>query len=181
MIIICTLSARQRVGQPYVAAALLLAQSGCMAVPPRVAVAPTPRFVAEAFFAGPTEGVGTLRVAFRKPETVIVHGRGHIDPDGDLVVEQTVIAGRKPPTTRQWRVHAVAADTFAGTLSDAVGPVVGHATGNRLQLSFAMKSGLHASQTLDLAHDGQSAHNTMVVTMGGVTVATLDETIRRVA
>lgn len=163
---------------PVVAASLALA--ACVAVPPRPAIAPNPRFVAEAFFAGRTEGRGTLRIALHRPATVIVHGHGVVAPDGTLVLDQTVIEGAKPATTRQWRIVPAGPGRYAGTLSDAAGPVAGDVTGNRLHLVFAMKGGLHADQKIDLAADGRSAHNIMVFTKFGVTVATLDETITRV-
>lgn len=168
----------------------ILVLPACATVPRLAAVAPTPCFVAETFFAGRTEGVGTLRIAFRRPVTVIVHGHGAVAPDGAIVLDQTVLEGRKPAATRQWRITVgritagritpSGPERYTGSLSDAVGPVTGTVTGNRLHLVFAMKGGLHADQRLDLAADGASAHNVMIITKLGMTVATLDETIRRV-
>lgn len=165
-----------RRGLPLLAVLMLPA---CVGVPRLAAVAPSPHFVAETFFAGRTEGVGTLRIAFRKPVTVIVHGHGVVAPDGAIMLDQTVLEGSKPATTRQWRI-AAGPERYTGSLSDAAGPVTGTVTGNRLHLVFAMKGGLHADQQLDLAADGASAHNIMVITKLGMTVASLDETIRRV-
>ena len=159
---------------------LLVLPVACVTVPARPPVAAGPPFVAERFFAGRTEGTGTLRIAFKKPVASIVHGRGRVEPDGTLVLDQTVIEGSKPATTRQWRIRASGPGHYAGTLTDASGPVAGEVTGNRLHLTFAMKGGLHADQKLDLAPDGQSAHNIMVISKLGVTVASLDEMIRRV-
>ncbi len=159
---------------------LSLLTAGCVTVPVVPPPVAAPPFVAECFFAGATDGIGTLRVAFRKPVTTHVEGRGRVEPDGTLVLDQTVVEGDKAPTTRQWRIRAAAPGRYIGTLTDAAGPVAGTVAGNRLHLIFAMKGGLHADQKLDLAPDGQSAHNIMVITKVGVTVASLDETIRRV-
>ena len=106
-----------------------------------------------------------------------VEGRGHIEPDGTLVLDQTVTEGAKPPTHRQWRIHSVGSGHYAGTLSDAAGAIVGETEGNRLSLRFPMKGGLAAVQRLTLAPDGGSAHNIMTISKLGIRVAVLDETI----
>ena len=115
----------------------------------------------------------------RAPVTVLVHGNGRLDFDGMLLLEQTVAEGAKRPATRRWRIRADGPGRYSGTLSNA-GPVTGMASGSRLHLHFVMKGGLATDQDLDLAADGQSAHNVMTVRKMGVRVAVLDETIRRV-
>lgn len=157
---------------------LLLA--GCVAVPHPDAPSPgAPRFDAIRFFDGATHGDGRLSIAFHKPETTVVKGRGHIEPDGTLVLDQHVTEGSKPPRDRQWRLREVTRDRYTGTLTDAVGPVTGETNGNRLHLAFEMKGGLPTDQWLTLSADGQVAHNVLTVRKFGVTVAALDETIRR--
>jgi len=132
------------------------------------------------FFAGHTEGRGTLKVVVGPHTPVIVHGRGHVDGDGSLVLEQTVVEGRKRPGERRWTFRALGGGRYAGTLSDAAGPVVGEVAGPRLHLHFHMRGGIVADQRLDLSSDGQQAHNRMTFRKLGVIVARLDETIRRV-
>lgn len=156
-----------------------LALGGCVARPPIAAPAPQPHFDAFAFFSGPTLGTGRLRKVFSNPETTLVHGRGHVEGD-TLVLDQDVVEGSKPSRHRQWRIHADASGNLTGTLSDARGPVTGTVTGNRLHLAFTMKGGLPTQQWLTLATDGRSAHNIMIVTKLGVTIAVLDEDIRKV-
>ncbi len=158
--------------------AVLLIPAACVPVPPRSAVAPAPRFNVDAFFAGRTEGIGTLRIAFKPPVKTIVHGRGRLDGDA-LVLEQTVVQGSASPRERAWRIRMVAPGRYTGTLTDASGPVTGTVEGNRLHLTFAMTGGLTADQKLDLAADGASAHNIMVIRKFGIVVASLDEDIRK--
>lgn len=140
--------------------------------------APAPRFDPLVFFDGLSRGEGRLKVAMRRAKLVDVRSEGHREGD-TLVLEQRVTEGGERPRTRTWQIRQVAPGRYAGTLSDADGPVSGESKGNRLHLSFSMKGGLKADQWLTLAPDGRSAHNIMKVRKLGVVVATLDETIRR--
>lgn len=155
---------------------LLLAAA---AAPPQSAdAAAGARFDPLVFFDGLSRGEGRLKVALRAGKLVDVRSEGHREGD-TLVLEQRVTEEGERPRNRTWRIREVAPGRYAGTLSDAEGPVSGETRGNRLHLSFAMKGGLKADQWLTLAPDGQSAHNVMKVRKLGVVVATLDETIRR--
>jgi len=159
---------------------VLLPLTACVRAPPPQTAATAPRFSAQAFFAGATHGEGRLKVAFAAAKTTVVEGRGHVESDGTLVLDQIVTQASAKPQRRQWRISEVTPGRYAGTLSDAAGPVSGDASGNRLHLHFHMKGELVADQWLDLSADGQVAQNRMVIAKLGVTVATLDETIRRV-
>jgi len=143
-------------------------------------IAPAPHFGAIAFFAGQTEGRATLRVIRRQPKAVAVHGMGVVGSDGSLVLDQLVEETGRPPKKRQWRIRETTLDHYAGTLTDSPGGVTGVAQGDRLVLRFTMKGGYRAKQFLTLHPDGQSAHNVMVVRKMGMTVAVLDEIIRKV-
>ncbi|UAJ12330.1 DUF3833 family protein [Glacieibacterium megasporae] len=141
--------------------------------------APVPTFDPIAFFAGPTQGHGSLAVAFSGSKPTLVEGHGVVEADGSLRLEQTVRVGDKAATRRTWHLYRVAAGRYSGTLSDAKGPVSGDGTGNQLHLSFAMRGGLQAEQFLYLQPGGQVARNRMVIRKLGVPVASLDETIFR--
>ena len=158
----------------------LLLVGGCVALPapPPIDPAASP-FPALAFFTGRTEGQGRLRVALHRTVPVIVYGRGRIEADGTLVLDQDVAEGAKPSRQRQWRIRETAPGRLAGTLSDAAGPVTGEAAGGRLHLRFPMKGGLVAEQWLVLAPDGRSARNLLTVRGHGLAIARLEETIRR--
>jgi hypothetical protein len=140
---------------------------------------PTPIFDPARFFAGATHGSGSLKVVVSKRVQVEVEGHGQVDGNV-LTLDQTVREGSEPPSTRRWTFRPLGSGRYAGTLSDAAGPVAGDVTGNRLHLHFRMKGGIVADQLLDLAPDGQSAHNLMSFRKFGIVVARLDETIRRV-
>ncbi len=140
----------------------------------------TPTFSAQEFFSGRTRGEGILKIMLSRGREVRVDGTGHMAA-GQLVLEQVVTEVGKAPKERQWRIREVSPGNYVGTLSDAVGAVTGDVAGDRLHLRFWMKGGLRADQLLDLSSDRQSAHNRMTVRKFGIVVATLDETIRKVA
>ena len=143
--------------------------------------APAPTFDAVAFFSGHTEGKGTLKVAFRRPEPTLVEGEGKVAADGSIVLDQTVRRGSRPAMHRQWHLRAVGVGHYVGTLTDAVSPVYGTVVGNRLDLTFRMKGGLKAEQWLFLDRDGGAAHNIMIFRKLGMPAARLDEIITRMA
>lgn len=159
---------------------LLFPLAACATVPMPQATAAAPRFDAAAFFSGATHGDGRLKILFAAAKTTVVEGRGRVEPDGTLVLDQTVTGASAKPEQRAWRIREVAPGRYAGTLSDAAGPVSGDVRGNRLHLHFPMKRGLVADQWLILSADGQVAQNHMAIAKLGVPVAVLDETIRRV-
>ncbi len=159
---------------------LLLALGGC--VPSghlAERYAPAPIFDPIAFFMGSTEGRGSLKVVTRHRKSVLVEGHGVSDGAGGIILQQDVRQGADPTTHRTWHLRRTAANVYAGTLSDATGPVRGEVTGNRLYLSFRMKGGLRAQQWLYLQPGGQVSLNRMIVTKLGLPVAALDETITR--
>lgn len=132
-----------------------------------------------AFFVGHTEGVGDMKIVMRPAYAMAVHGLGRVDADGAIVVDQRVEEDGKPPHQREWRLRLTAPGRYAGTLTDAAGPVAGEMIGGRLRLSFRMKGGLAAEQWIGFDPDGRTAHNVMRIRKQGMVVARLDETIRR--
>ena len=143
------------------------------------AQAPAPVFDPVAFFSGHTEGRGSLVVAMRHRKPTLVEGHGIVTPDGNIDLDQDVRQGDGKRTHRTWHLRRIAPGRYAGTLSDARGPVTGVVQGNCFHLRFTMKGGLRAQQWLYLQPGGQTAHNWMIVTKFGMPVARLDETIMR--
>lgn len=160
-----------------IVALVVLTLSGCVEVPQPDPPSPQPYYDVFAFFSGATQGRGRLMTLLSSGTPVSVSGRGRVDA-GTLILDQSVTLGRKPPTTRQWRIRQIAPGRYAGTLTDTTG-ITGTVTGNRLHLIFTMKGGFAAQQWLTLASDGRSAHNIMTVSKFGVRVAALDEMIKR--
>ncbi|KQN06186.1 hypothetical protein ASE82_04735 [Sphingomonas sp. Leaf230] len=166
--------------RPAVAIAFAVLVSACAGAPP---VANTsgaaPRFVAERFFAGRLDGVGTLKIVLHAPVTTHVISIGRVGADGILLLDQHIEQQGKPARDRQWRIRPLGNGRYKGTLTDASGPVTGEVEGNRLHLGFSMKGGMCVDQWLRLSSDGQVAQNHLIVRKLGVTVATLEETIRK--
>lgn len=150
---------------------------GMAAVQAAVMRHPEPRFDPIAFFAGRTEGRGRLKVILRRGRAIHVRGSGRVEPDGTLVLDQVVRQGDAAPQPRRWRIRRVAPGRYAGTLTDARGPVAIEAQGDRLTIRFTIGGGVGVEQRLVLAPDGRSARNRLVARRFGVTLATLDETI----
>lgn len=141
--------------------------------------ASVPSFDPLRFFAGRTEGQGRLRIAFHRARAIRVHGRGRVS-GGELTLDQTVEEAGTPPRTRAWRIAAVAPGRYAGTLTDARGPVTAEAADATLRLRYKTAGGVSIEQRLRLAPDGRSATNRLIARKLGITVARLDEVIRKI-
>ncbi len=140
-------------------------------------MAAAPDFDAIRFFTGCTHGEGQLKVVLHARERVDVRGVGRIEPDGSLVLDQSVVRGSRPAKMRQWRLRQVAPHRYTGTLSDARGAVNGETIGNRLHLTFISRDGMNVEQWLTLADDGRSATNSLTATRLGMTLGRLEERI----
>lgn len=143
--------------------------------------APSPRFEPARFFAGASHGEARLKILFRAPQRVTVDSVGRVGADGVLLLDQHIRQGDAPVRERRWRIRPDGPGRYVGTLTDAEGPVTGEVAGNRLHLRFRARGGLDMEQWLFLEPGGQVARNRMVVRKLGLTVAVLDEVIRRAA
>jgi hypothetical protein len=156
---------------PALAAPILLAAAAAPAQPGA--------FPMIRFFEGRTEGKGTLKVALSGPRALAVQSRGQMQRDGTLVLRQTIEESGKAPRNREWRIREVAPGRYAGTLTDATGPVTGETQGNRVRIRYRMKGGLDVEQWLTPAPGGRSARNSMTIRKFGLTFASVEETIRK--
>ena len=159
---------------------LLLASLLLTAAAPAPAdlAAPQPVFHPDIFFAGRTEGHARLKELFHSTKPVHVVGNGRVE-HGTLILDQIVTQQGKKPQRREWRIRETAPSHYAGTLSDATGPVAGDVTGNCLHLAYPMKDGLKVEQRIYLQPGRRTALNRMKITKFGITVASLDETITK--
>ncbi len=165
--------------RPALNALAAAAALATLALPAALPAQPAARtFDPVAFFEGQTTGEGQLRKIMSAAKATRVTGRGRIE-GGVLVLDQSVAIAGEPRRERQWRLHAVAPGRWAGTLSDARGPVNASAAGAVLTIAYTSNDGMGITQSVTLARDGQSARNLMKVRKFGMTVATLDETITR--
>ncbi len=141
---------------------------------------PTPVFTPERFFSGRTESSGTLKIVLRGEQTLRVRGTGHVEGD-TLVIEQLVERTGVKPERKLWHIKKLASGRYAGTLSDAVGPLAGSLAGNRLHLKYRLKEGkVDVDQGIYLQPDGKTAINRMTLSRVGFKVGTIQETIRRI-
>lgn len=133
------------------------------------------------FFEGRTEGAGTIRLFLKKPYKSRNIGRGIIEPDGSLLLVQQIEDEGKPPRERRWRIHQVGPGRYAGTMSEAIGPVTIDDVGGSYRFRFKMKGNFAIEQWLVPLPGGMSARNSLKVRKYGMTVGTSDGTIRKIA
>ncbi len=133
------------------------------------------------FFEGRTESAGMIKLMLKKAFRTHSTGRGRIEPDGSLLLVQQVDDEGKPPRERRWRIRQTGPHRFAGTMSEASGPVIIDEVGGRYRFRFKMKGNLSVEQWLAPAAGGMAARNSMTIRKLGMTVATADGTIRKLA
>lgn len=133
------------------------------------------------FFEGRTETVGTIKIILKKPYRTRSVGRGSIGPDGSLLLVQQVEDEGKPPRERRWRIRQTGRGRFAGTMSEAIGPVAIDEVGGSYRFMFKMKGNLAVEQWLVPLPGGTSARNSVKIRKYGMIVGTSDGTIRKIA
>jgi len=136
-------------------------------------------FTPEAGLSGATRGEGTLTMHLWRTRPFRVRSFGARGENGLFNLNQTIIFSREPPMERAWVIRTVAPGRYAGTLTDAAGAVSGHTSGRRLFLRYRVMGPLVMHQVLHLQPDGKTIDNVGRITMLGITVGTLRETIRR--
>lgn len=170
-------------GRTAVAAvALSLVLSGCLAPSTQPLSSASPLMRPEVFFAGRTEGHGTLTVRGGSPRSVRVQSDGRQDPDGTFRLDQTITFGDGKIETRTWTMRATDARTYTGKLSDANGDMKAEVTGNLLHLRYRIRQpAVYMEQWLYLQSDGQTVLNIGEATVLGIPWARLEERIVRTA
>lgn len=146
---------------------------------PAYAAETAPAFTPEAGFDGSSHGNGTLRLLLGRERPFHVDSVGAAADDGSFHLDQVVAFEGKAPQRRAWVIRRVAPRRYAGTLTDASGPVRGETDGSTLQLRYRVRSLLVMHQTLTLAPDGRTIDNLGRVSLLGIPVGRLHETIVR--
>lgn len=156
--------------------------TGCLsALPPTVAIAPTPAFDPIAFFSGQTKGEGTLERRFGGSRKLSVQGRGTIGSDSALTLDQVITYADGGTETRRWVVTRVDPTHFNATLSDASGAVEAESDGNSFHLRYRIRSPhVYMEQWLVLSADRHSVENRAEVTVLGIPWYHLAERITKV-
>lgn len=158
---------------------LVLALVASMAGGTLRAQAPQREFTPRDGFSGRSEGDGTLRLFLGRPRPFHVESYGYDLPDGNSRLDQTVTLQGKEPRDRHWVLTTVGPRRYAGTLSDAAGPVTGRTDGDRLTLRYRVQGPFVMHQTLRRNPDGRTIDNVGTITVLGVPVGRLQETITR--
>ncbi len=136
-------------------------------------------FTPQQLFAGDSDGNGSLKMLFGKPKPFHVKSRGQLQPGGSFRLDQTITFEGETPKDRTWILENATPGTYAGTLSDAPGKVSGRNEGNRLILRYRIKGPLLMQQTLELMADGKTIDNAGKITLLGLPIGKLHETIIR--
>lgn len=157
-------------------AGLLAASVVCV---PSHAADPPPAFTLQNAFAGESEGNGTLKLFFGKPRRLHVSSHGTMQPNGTFRLEQSVTFEGEAPRDRVWIISEAGPNSFSATLSDAAGPVTGQTSGPRLSLRYRARGPFFMQQELELMPDGKTIDNVGVITLLGIPVGRLQETIVR--
>ena len=160
-----------RVRSAALAVAISLAASPC----PAAVVAENPL----TFFQGHTESVGIVKIAMKKPFWSRAIGKGEIRPDGSLELIQRVEDEGEQPRERRWRMHQVSPGHYAGTMSDARGPVTVEEVGGRYRFRFRMEGSVAVEQWLTPMPDGRSARSVVSIRKYGIKVGSSDGFIRK--
>ncbi len=132
-------------------------------------------------FDGESEGQGSLKLFLGKPRVFHVTSHGGKQSDGTFRLDQTINLQGDAPHERFWILTATGNNHYSATLSDAAGPVQGLSSGSHLSLHYRVKGPLVMRQELELSADGRSIDNVGVITLLGVPVGHLHETITRKA
>ena len=134
-------------------------------------------FTPQKVFSGHSEGDGSLRLFFGKQRPFHVESHGYELTDSTFRLDQTVTFQGKPPQKRHWIFRTVSSNHYAGTLSDASGAVTGSTNGLHLFLQYRIKGPLIMHQTLQLMPNGRTIENVGKITLFGIPVGHLRETI----
>ena len=146
---------------------------------PSFAVVKPLMFTPENGFNGRSEGNGTLTFLFGNPRPFRVVSRGRTQANGVFRLDQRIYFLGKQPRDRVWFMTRVSPNHYAATLSDAVGPVKGVTSGSRFTLRYRAWGPLFVRQDLKLMPDGKTIDNVGVITLLGIPVGRLKETIIR--
>lgn len=130
------------------------------------------------FFEGRTESISTIKLIMRKSFESRSLGRGEID-SGVLNLVQRVQEDGKSPFDRRWRMRQVGPGRFAGTMTEAVGPVAVEEVGERYRFRFKMKGNVSVEQWLTPLPGGKVARSNVTIRKLGMTVGRSDGTIRK--
>jgi len=132
-----------------------------------------------AFFTGATHGEGQLKEAFKREKRVTVNSVGRAEKGGLLLLDQKVAVEGEPLRLRHWRLRETAPGRYAGTISDATGPVEAQAVGQAMRIRYSMKGGIKVETWLTALPGGRAVQNKTSFAKWGLKVGSLNERIEK--
>ena len=132
------------------------------------------------FFSGKTEMVSTIKVIMKKPFRSRAIGNGRILSDGSLSLAQQVFDEGQPTKQRNWKIRQIASGHYAGTMTEAVGPVTVEEVDGKYRFKYKMKGNLAVEQWMTPLAGGNAAKSTVTVRKFGMKVASSTGIIKRV-
>lgn len=160
--------------------ACFLLLTGCAeAERPQLAKA-SPALRPELFFAGRTTGVGVLELMVGETRRLRVESTGTPVGAHALRIDQVIRYDDGEVDRRSWTVRRGPDGRYGASLSEAKGPVRIVQAGNSVNIRYSFGSPrVRMDQWLYLRSDGRTLDNRAAVTLAGVTVARLRETITK--
>ena len=132
------------------------------------------------FFNGKTEMVSTIKVIMKKPFRSRAIGTGRILPDGSLSLAQQVFDEGQPTKQRNWKIRQITSGHYAGTMTEAVGPVTVEEVDGKYRFNYKMKGSLAVEQWVTPLAGGNSARSSVTVRKFGMKVASSTGLIKKV-
>ncbi len=133
------------------------------------------------FFVGTTETLTTVKVIMKKSYRARTLGQGRIGSDGALTLIQRVEDEGRAPFERRWHIRRLGPGRFAGSMTEAKGPVTVSEIKGRYRFRFKMKGSLSVEQWVTPLAGGTSARTESTVRKLGMKVATSRGLIRKIA
>ena len=133
------------------------------------------------FFEGRTETISTVKIVMKKPFKSHSVGRGKLLADHSLDLVQRVEEEGQPVHERRWKIRRVGPGRFAGTMSDAVGPVTIDETPKGYRFRFKLKDNMSVEQWLTPNAGGKSARSRVTVKRFGIAVFKSDGIVRKIS
>ncbi len=143
------------------------------------AAEPQLEFTPQHGFSGASKGKGALKMLLGKTRQFQVESHGTKQGSGTFRLEQRVTFKGESPRDRVWILTTVAPNRYSARLSDAAGPVTGSTSGAHLSLQYRVKGPLVMNQELELLPGGKTISNVGTITLLGIPVGHLHETITR--
>jgi hypothetical protein len=133
------------------------------------------------FFNGKTEMNSTVKVVMKKPYKSRTLGSGRLNGDGVLALSQMVYDEGRFSVQRNWKIRQVTPGHYAGSMSEAVGPVTVDEVDGRYRFKFKMKGGLAVEQWMTPMPGGNAAKSNVTVRKLGMKVASSTGVIRKLS